>query len=97
MPVKYINLGCGPVFIDSPAWANFDFVAASGVQKADLLGRLPLPDNTARLVYSSHFLEHIPKPQVESFLRECFRVLEPGGVIRLIKNGSKSFAKILRC
>ena len=83
MPAKYINLACGSVFIDSPVWANFDFVAASGVKQADLLGRLPLSDSSAQLIYSSHFLEHIPKPQVESFLRECLRVLQPGGVIRL--------------
>lgn len=84
MPAKYINLACGSVFIDSPDWANFDFVAASGVQQANLLERLPLPDNAAQLVYSSHFLEHIPKPRVESFLRECLRVLKPCGTIRIV-------------
>ena len=93
MPAKYINLACGPVFIDKSAWANFDFVAASGVQQADLLGRLPLTDNSAQLVYSSHFLEHIPKPQVESFLRECLRVLEPGGVIRLVLPDLENMAR----
>jgi hypothetical protein len=36
------------------------------------------------LVYSSHFLEHIPFNQVPSFLKECYRVLKPGGVIRLV-------------
>lgn len=93
MPAKYINLACGPVFIDSLVWTNFDFVAASGVQQADLLGRLPLTDNSAQLVYSSHFLEHIPKPEVESFLRECLRVLEPGGVIRLVLPDLENMAR----
>ena len=93
MPAKYINLACGPVFIDSPVWANFDFVAASGVQQADLLGRLPLADNSAQLVYSSHFLEHIPKPQVENFLRECLRVLKPGGLIRLVLPDLENMAR----
>lgn len=84
MPAKYINLACGPIFVDSPDWANFDFSAALGVQRTNLLGRLPLADDSAHLVYSSHFLEHIPKPKVESFLRECFRVLKLGGVLRLV-------------
>jgi predicted SAM-dependent methyltransferase len=90
---EYINLACGPVFIDSPAWANFDFAAASGVQQADLLGRLPLSDNSAQLVYSSHFLEHIPKLQVESFLRECLRVLKPGGALRLVLPDLENMAR----
>ena len=93
MSAKYINLACGPVFIGSPDWANFDFVAASGVQQVDLLGRLPLTDNFAKLVYSSHFLEHIPKPQVESFLREFLRVLQPGGVIRLVLPDLENMAR----
>lgn len=88
-----VNLACGPVFIDSPDWANFDFVAESGVQQVDLLGRLPLTDNSAQLVYSSHFLEHIPKPEVDSFLRECLRVLKPGGVIRLVLPDLENMAR----
>lgn len=93
MAAKYINLACGPVFIDNPNWANFDFVAASGVQQANLLGRLPLTDNAAQLIYSSHFLEHIPKPQVESVLRECLRVLQPSGVIRLVLPDLENMAR----
>lgn len=93
MPPKYINLACGPVFIDSSDWANFDFVAAPGVQKENLLGRLPLLNNAAQLVYSSHFLEHIPKPQVERFLRECLRVLQPGGVLRLVLPDLENMAR----
>lgn len=84
MPAKYINLACGPIFIDSPDWANFDFAAALGVQKTNLLARLPIADGSAHMVYSSHFLEHIPKPKVEGFLRECYRALKPGGVLRLV-------------
>lgn len=93
MPAKYINLACGPVFIDSSDWANFDFLATSGVQKANLLGRLPLQDNAAQLVYSSHFLEHIPKSQVDCFLCECLRVLQPGGVIRLVLPDLENMAR----
>jgi hypothetical protein len=34
-------------------------------------------------VYSSHFLEHVPKSMVTGLLRECWRVLAPGRHIRL--------------
>lgn len=93
MPAKYVNLASGPIFIDSSAWENFDFAAAPGVQQADLLGQLPLADNSVQLVYSSHFLEHIPKPVVEVFLRECLRVLQPGGVIRLVLPDLENMAR----
>jgi len=60
MTLININLGCGLVFVDSPEWINLDYSSSSpAVRKANLLGRLPLEDASASLVYSSHFLEHV--------------------------------------
>jgi SAM-dependent methyltransferase len=36
------------------------------------------------LVYTSHFIEHIPLSRVDSFLNECFRVLKPKGILRIV-------------
>lgn len=81
----FINLGCGDVFVESQDWINLDYWPVSpSVKRANLLARLPLPSEGAKLVYASHFLEHIPKPDVAAFLKECHRVLEPGGVLRLV-------------
>jgi predicted SAM-dependent methyltransferase len=95
---KYVNLACGPVFIDCPDWLNLDFVAELGVKQANLLERLPLHDNVAQMLYSSHFLEHIQKPRVKSFLCECLRVLKPGGVLRLVlpdlENMARSYVQL---
>lgn len=80
-----VNLACGGVYLTNADWLNLDYASnSSAVQRANLLGRLPLVDATAVLVYSSHFLEHIPRGQVASFLQECFRILKPGGVVRLV-------------
>jgi SAM-dependent methyltransferase len=85
MSSYYVNLACGRVFVAQEPWLNYDYTPVSdAVRQANLLGRLPLPDNTAALVYSSHFLEHIPRQRVPSFLHECRRILEPGGILRLV-------------
>lgn len=80
-----VNLACGGTFVDQENWLNLDYSKVGlAVQQANLLGRLPLSDSTADLVYSSHFLEHIPVSQVTPFLHECCRILKPGGVLRLV-------------
>lgn len=78
-----VNIACGDAYVDG--WLNYDYAPHSDkVQKANLLGRLPLDSGVADVVYSSHFLEHIPLPSVEAFMAECFRILKPGGVFRLV-------------
>jgi SAM-dependent methyltransferase len=54
------------------------------VRKVNLLKRLPLGDQSIDVCYSSHFLEHIPTDMVSGFLKECHRILVPGGGIRLV-------------
>jgi predicted SAM-dependent methyltransferase len=79
------NLGCGPIYVDSTEWLNLDFFASSkAIIQANLLNKLPLDSDSVSVVYSSHFLEHIPLSAVNGFLAECYRVLAPGGVIRLV-------------
>ena len=44
---------------------------------------MPLSDNTADFVYSSHMLEHLYPETAERLVREVHRVLKPGGVFRV--------------
>ena len=50
----------------------------------DLRQHFPWEDNSIDVVYSSHTLEHFNKQQGLNFLRECYRVLQPGGIIRIV-------------
>ena len=95
---KFLNLACGNVFLRDAAWVNADFQAmAPWVQSMDLLAPLPFSDHTFDLVYCSHFLEHIPRELVSGFLRECYRVLRPGGLIRLVlPDADEMFRQYLR-
>lgn len=77
-----VNLGCGSRF--DPSWVNIDIASTGvGVIAHDVSRGIPLPDGSAELVYHSHVLEHIPRENAPQFLRECFRILQPGGILRV--------------
>ena len=91
---KYLNLACGDHFVTSSEWENADWAPKSrDVKQSDLLKRLPYSDCTFDLVYSSHFLEHIPLAQVRTFLEECRRVLKTDGVLRLVLPDFENIAR----
>lgn len=50
----------------------------------DLSHGIPLVDGVADFIYSSHFLEHLFRKDGEKLLEESFRVLKPGGTIRIV-------------
>lgn len=57
----------------------------------DLRRGIPCPDQSADAVYHSHVLEHIDRNLSDPsrdpallFIRECRRVLKPGGVLRIV-------------
>jgi predicted SAM-dependent methyltransferase len=45
---------------------------------------LPCADASIRFIYTSHFLEHLRREEARFVLRECYRVLVPGGLIRAV-------------
>jgi len=67
------------VLTDEQANARFP----RGVVRADTRRGLDYPDGSAQYVYASHLIEHMSRWQGLALLRECHRVLTPGGVIRL--------------
>lgn len=50
----------------------------------NLLAGIPFPDDTFDVVYHSHFLEHLDRSVVSSFFKECYRVVKPAGVLRIV-------------
>jgi len=73
-------------------WTNLDLASEHyapqqhGFVEFDLTKCEPLPiaDASATIVYCSHVIEHVPDDAVESLLRESYRALMPGGVLRLV-------------
>lgn len=77
-----LNLGCGSRY--SKDWVNVDFVSSSpNVIAHNLTIGIPFSDSYFDIVYHSHVLEHFSKEDGILFIKECHRVLKPGGIIRI--------------
>jgi predicted SAM-dependent methyltransferase len=85
-----LNLGGGNVLFDR--WLSGDMDPRSDVFM-NVCQPLPLPDNSVDVVYSEEVIEHVPKTLGQSMLRECFRILKPGGTLRLTTPDLAYFAK----
>jgi predicted SAM-dependent methyltransferase len=80
-----INLACGGKLCQDSGWINADHCPANkDVVKVNLLKAFPYPDNTFDVVYHAQFIEHLPFDKGFDFIRECFRVLKPSGVLRVV-------------
>jgi SAM-dependent methyltransferase len=87
---RFYNIGAGA--FRHPFWTNIDLKSEwySPVQKNrdfinfDLfsLKKLPIPDNTAEIVYSSHTVEHINDEAAQNMFNESYRILKKGGIFR---------------
>lgn len=54
------------------------------VEYMNLNKRWPFKDNSVDIVYASHLFEHLSLVAADLFVREAFRTLKPGGVIRVV-------------
>lgn len=76
-----LHLGSGGEPKDG--WVNVDLLGDPVELAWDLARGIPFSDGSAEAVFHEHLLEHIPLRAGYFFLRECFRVLRPGGVLRV--------------
>jgi predicted SAM-dependent methyltransferase len=78
-----LHVGCGPKYIEG--FINID---ANPFVKTDLWldirSGIPFPDGSVSSVYSTHMLEHFFPDELYSLLKDCYRVLKPGGGVRFI-------------
>ncbi len=65
-------------------WLNVDIEPkAKDVAYMDATKPFPFADQTFDYVFSEHMIEHISFAEGQFMIRECYRVLKPGGKIRI--------------
>ncbi|MBI1956470.1 MAG: methyltransferase domain-containing protein [Acidobacteria bacterium] len=78
-----LQVGCGRNIL--PGWLNTDrgtILNTRGVVYLDARKRLPFADRTFYLVFNEHFIFRLTLEEAMRFLRECYRVLKPAGILR---------------
>jgi len=50
----------------------------------DLRWGVPFKNNSVDIIFTSHFLEHLPKNDSYKFLKKCYKILKNRGVIRIV-------------
>lgn len=88
-----LHLGCGGVVLDG--WLNIDLdnSFSTEIYPLDLSQNFPFLDNQTSKIFTEHTIECFPKEIGLQFLKECYRVLKPCGIIRI---GFSDFTKLLK-
>jgi len=79
-----VNIGFG--YRPTPGWVNIELGSTfPDFYFWDCRRGLPFSYNRVTAIYCEHVFEHF-EPEIDAavFLRECFRCLRPGGVLRIV-------------
>ena len=88
-----INLGSGHWKFDG--WVNVDIDHDSQPDVvANLAAELPFADGAARLMHTEDFIDQLELEKAAAFLRECHRVLAPGGILRVLTPDMQKLAQL---
>ncbi len=89
---RLLNIGCGAVTHE--CWTNVDVWAADpSVILHDLHKPLTFAAHSYDAAYASHVLEHLAPDAAHNLLRECYRVLKPGSIMRVVVPDLEAIAR----
>lgn len=77
-----LHLGCGPY--PKPGWVNIDLSGHPVDLRWNLERPLPFKPGSVDAIFHEHLLEHLPLSTGLEFLRANYRLLRPGGVLRVV-------------
>lgn len=80
--IPCLHIGCGRFLLKD--WLNADIIRyKQGVYYLNAGKPYPFPDGSFDYIYSEHLFEHLALEQGINMLQECFRILKPGGRMRM--------------
>jgi SAM-dependent methyltransferase len=90
---KRLNIGCGRCY--HSGWVNLDLNHPDpSVIQHDIIQGVPFGENGFDVVYHSHVLEHLAPEEGAVLIRECYRVLRPGGILRIVVPDLEQIARL---
>lgn len=86
-----LHLGCGTLLLDD--WVNVDLIGLPVDMAWNITRALPFPDNSVNAIFNEHVLEHLTPEDGYQFLKDAYRVLQPGGVLRVVMPDAHLYIK----
>lgn len=88
----HLHLGCGTKYLTG--FLNVDGNLFNKIDLwLDVRNGLPFASDSVDSIYSTHMFEHFFPDELDVLLKECWRVLKPGGGIRLVVPNLESAVK----
>lgn len=91
--VRKLQIGCQGKILSG--WLNVDLEPKSAeVVLMDATKPFPFPSQSFDYIFTEHMIEHITREEAEFMLQECYRVLTPGGKIRIVTPDLNAVVKV---
>lgn len=92
--VRRLQIGAGKSRREG--WLNTDIEVGDGLAYLDATERFPLEDSSFNYVFSEHVIEHLPYEGGFNMLSESYRILVPGGKLRIATPNLLRFIDLFR-
>ena len=92
--VRKLQLGAGSNNI--PGWLNTDIDVGPNQAYLDATKPFPFSDASIHYIFSEHVIEHLTYEQGLGMLKECRRVLVPGGKMRIVTPNLLKFIRLFQ-
>lgn len=92
--LRKLQIGAGDNNL--PGWLNTDYDPRRGQAYVDATKPFPFPDRFFNYVFSEHVIEHLTYEQGLAMLKECYRVLAPGGKVRIATPNLLKFVELFQ-
>jgi predicted SAM-dependent methyltransferase len=79
--IRKVQLGAGSSRLEG--WLNTDIEPGDGLAYLDATERFPFEDGSIHYIFSEHVIEHLTFDEGKTLIAEAYRVLVPGGKMRV--------------